>query len=169
MKKIVIAISSLMFLCCWGFAGAELKIGILDLNKVMQNSPQVTAAQAELKKQFEPRSKDLTAKQEAFQAEVSKFNSQGSGPNKLNDADMQQLKQKILADQKSLQDLAGGFQKDFLTQQDQTMRVVLNKIQDVVNQVAKAKKLNLVITKISTAYNDANLEITDDVIASLKK
>ncbi len=64
MKKILITMCSLAVFCFGSSIFAEVKIGVLDLNKVMQNSPQVSATQAELKKQFEPRSKEIMAKQE---------------------------------------------------------------------------------------------------------
>lgn len=169
MKKLLITICSLTVFCFGTMIfAAETKIGILDLNKVMKNSPQVTATQAELKKQFEPRSKEIMAKQEILKKEIASFNEKNGNKSKL-DMSQQKIKADILAQQKKLQDTAVAFQKDLLAEQNKSMQVVLNKIQNVVNKVAQQKQLNLVITKISTAYNDPNMEITDDVIAELKK
>ncbi len=169
MKKLLIIMCSLIGLCLGSnVLAAEIRIGVLDLNKVMQASPQVTAAQAALKAQFEPRSKEITAKQDILKKEIEDFNTRNGNKAKL-DMAQQKVKEGILDDQKKLQDMAASFQKDFVAQQNKTMQVVLNKIQDVVNKVAHEKQLNLVITKISTAYNDANLEITDDVMMELKK
>jgi len=168
MKKLLVTICSLAVFCFGSSIFADTKIGVLDLNKVMKNSPQVTATQAALKQQFEPRSKDIMAKQEALKKEIADFNARNGNKARL-DASQQKVKNDIIGEEKSLRDSAVNFQKDLAAEQNKQMKVVLDKIQNVVNQVAHDKQLNLVVTKISTAYNDANLEITDDVIAELKK
>ena len=168
MKKLLVTVCTLALLGFGVSSFAETKIGVLDLNKVMKNSPQVTATQTALKKEFEPRSKDLAAKQNAIKKEIADFNKRNGNKATLDDSQLK-VKNNLIAKEKSLRDSAVAFQKDLVAEQNKQMQSVLEKIQNSVNKVAHDKQLNLVVTKVSTAYNDANLEITDDVVAELKR
>lgn len=166
MKKIVLLVLSIGLLLGFSIARADnLKVGVLDVQKVMQNSPQVSAMQAKLKKQFAPQEKKITTAQKQLKADFGKYNRNKAV---MKDADKKTLQKKILAEQSSLRDLQVKFQQQLIAAQRESMQSILKDIEDAVNDVAKDQKLDLVLTKASVAYNNPDLDVTDKVIKKLK-
>jgi outer membrane protein len=168
MKKLVLLSTVVALGISATAAFAEMKIAVLDLNKVISSDPQVTTLQNDLKKKFDPRSQEIVAAQKKMQADIDAYNKDNSG-GKLKGADLKQAQQKIIDEQKKVQDLQNAFQKDLVAEQNKSMQVVLKKVEDAVTKIAQDQKFDLVITKVSTAYSDPKLEITDQVVAAIKK
>ena len=164
MKKTVLLVSALAFVFSASIL-AETKVGVLDLNKVLSKSPQVAAMQAKLKKQFDPRGKALVSMQKSIRADVEKYNKDS---HKMKGNALKAAQEKIVSEQKNMQEKQASFQHDLMAAQSKAMKSVLNKVQKVVKKIAADQKINLIVTKSSTAYNDPNLDITDQVASVLK-
>jgi outer membrane protein len=165
MKKLFCLVLTTVLIGFSSLGFADMKIGVLDLNKVLMNSPQVKSMQVNLKKQFDPRGQELLNLQKALQGDLDKYNKISST---LKGDGLKQEQQKILDEQKKLQDSRNVFQRDLITAQNQAMQTILKQVETVVNRIAANQKFDLIVTKISLAYNDPKLEITDQVIAALK-
>lgn len=167
MKKILLFISALAMIASISIASAaNLKVGVLDVQKVMQQIPQVTAMQKKLKKQFSPQTKKITTTQNQLRADLTKFNK-----NRLvmKDSDKKALKKKIIKGQDDLRNLQINFQQQLMAAQRKAMQSILNDVEGAVNSIAKSENLDLVLTKASIAYNDDNMDITNQVVKKLKK
>jgi len=165
MKKIFLFGAAVLFLCATS-AFADVKIGVIDLNKVLASDPKVASMQGQLKKQFDPRNQEIVSMQKNMQTSIEKYNQDSS---KLKADDLKKEQQKIIGDQKKLQDLQTSFQKDLMTAQNKSMQTILKRVEGIVNKIAADQKFDLILTKASTVYNNAKFEITDQVISSLKK
>jgi outer membrane protein len=166
MKKILLLVLSIGLLLGFSVARADnLKVGVLDVQKVMQKSPRVSAMQAKLKKQFAPQEKKITAAQKQLKADFDKYNKDQAV---MKDADKKALQKKILAEQSKLRNLQTQFQQQLIAAQRKSMQSILKDIEDAVEKVAKDQKLDLVLTKASVAYNNPDLDVTDQVIKKLK-
>jgi outer membrane protein len=166
MKKFLIALSAAA-ICVFGMqAFADLKVGVLDLNKVMMDSPQLEVAKKSLKGKFDVREKEILAAQKAFQTDIEAFNK--NSPTMKTD-DQKATQQKIIAKQKELQEKQTKFQKDLSEEQNNVMKGVVKKIEEIVNNIAKDKKFDLIIVKGATAYNKPEFEVTEEVIKQMKK
>ena len=167
MKKILLFISALAMLASVSMASAaNLKVGVLDVQKVMQQIPQVTAVQKKLKKQFATQEKQITTAQKQLRADLTKFNKNRSV---MKDSDKKALQKKIMSEQDALRGLQINFQQQVMAAQKKAMQSILNDVETAVNSIAKAKDLDLVLTKASIAYNDDSMDITDQVVKKLKK
>lgn len=166
MRKILLVVTTMVVVMFSTAAMAETKIGVIDLNKILLESPQLTTAKADLKKKFDGREKELLDAQKKFQGDIEGFNKNSTT---MKEDAKKEAQDKIIGQQKKLQDLQTKFQNDLTTAQNDIMRDILKKVESIVNKTAEDKKLDLVITKISTAYNKKELEITDDVIKQMKK
>ena len=142
------------------------KIGVIDLNKILMDSPQVNKAKDRLKKKFEKEEKKITKAQKKFQSTIEKFNK--NGPT-MKAEDKKKEEKKIIDEQTKLQKMQAKFQQDVGEAQNKAMKDILKKVEDVVNKTSKKKNLDIVITKASLAYNKPELEITEEVIKQLKK
>jgi outer membrane protein len=166
MKKIF---TILCFSFLMGFAAigcAEVKIGVLDLNKILMNAPQVNAMRDTIKNQFDPQGKEITRMRDTLKQDVDKYNKTNAS---LSTAQRKEVQLKILRENKQLQDKQLSFQQNLITAQNNLMRPFLQKISDITTAIAHKQNFNLIVIKTSTAYNDANLEITDQVLAEIQK
>lgn len=166
MKKFLIAMLTVVLFVFGSTAFADLKFGVLDLNKVMMDSPQLAAAKAKLKSDFDKREKDILSAQQVFQKAVEDFNK--NGPTMKADA-QKNAQQGIVKQQKDLQEKQAKFQNDLNAAQGVAMKDIVKKIEGIVNGIAADKKFDLILAKAGTAFNKPELEITDEVIKQMKK
>lgn len=166
MKKIALTIASVALFLVANSALAEMKIAVVDLSKALADAPQVAEAKAQLKKQFDPRQDEIVAAQKKLRTELDDYNK--NSPTMKADA-AKAAQQKIVDDQKKLQDLETNFQNDVSNVQNQKMQVILKHVEELVNNLAAKGKYDLVLTKMSAAYSNPKLDITDDLIKELKK
>lgn len=141
---------------------AGLKVGIVDVRQVLQKSPQVAAAQKQLKSQFQTSDKQFKALQQQLQADMDKFNRDRAV---MKDTDRKALQQKIQDEQQKLQ----GLQQNILTAQRQQMQTIMAKLQNAVNQVAQEGQFDLIFTKDNVAYAGSQLDITNQVLQAMTK
>lgn len=165
MKKFLIAASTVVLFVFGSTVFADLRIGVLDLNKVMMDSPQLAAAKTKLKNDFDKREKDILSAQQVFQKAVEEFSKNSST---MKAADKKAAQDKIVAQQKKLQEDQTKFQNDLNTAQGAAMKDIVKKIEGIVNGIASAKKFDLILAKAGTAFNKPELEITDEVIKQMK-
>jgi outer membrane protein len=168
MKKILLFISALAMLVSLNIASAanNLKIGVVDVQKMMKQIPQVTAMQKQLQNKFGPQTKKITAMQKQLRADLAKFNKNRSV---MKDKDVQAMQKKIISEQDKLRALQVDFQQKAMAAQRKAMQSILDDVEVAVKKVANAQNLNLVLTKASIAYNDDDMDITDKVVKELKK
>lgn len=165
MKKsllVLLASTGLMF---GSSAFAETKIGVVDFNKALLESPQLADAKNKLKKQFDAREKEIAEAQKKFQASIEAFNK--NSPTMKADA-KEAEQRKIMEQQKKVQEMQEKFQKDVNETQTKVMNGIVDKIQSIVDKVANDNKLDLIIVKASAPYSKKELEVTDAVIKQLK-
>ncbi len=145
---------------------AQEKVGVIDTLKVISSAPQFNQAQKKLKAQFKSREDNLLKAQKNLTQTIDRYNQKTSNLNKLQKMKAQK---NIKAEEKALYDLQRSFSTDFNKTQRETMDSVLKNIHDVVVNIAKEQKFNLIIDQRSIAYHDENLDITNSVIDVLKK
>lgn len=166
MKKFLITMSAVAVFALGTQAFADMKIGVLDLNKVMMDSPQLEAAKKTLKGKFDAREKEILALQKTFQADIEKFSKDSPT---MDEKKKTAEQQRIVGLQKDLQEKQAKFQKDLGEAQNGAMKDIVKKIEGIVNGLATSKKFDLIIAKAGTAYNKPELEVTDEVIKEMKK
>jgi outer membrane protein len=166
MKKLLLVVSAISLFVFGTVAFAEMKIAVLDLNKVMMDSPQLETAKTKLKSRFDKREKGILKAQKAFQSDIEKFNKES--PTMKDDA-QKAAQQKIIDQQKNLQDMQTKFQNDLNAAQGVVMKDIVTKIEGLVKKIAEDKKFDLILAKAGTAYSKPGLEITAEVIKRMKK
>lgn len=166
MKKLLISIVLLASLSVLGIANAEMKIGVLDLQLVLQQSPQVQAADAKFRKEFGAREQKIKDQAQALQTEVDNLNRNAAV---MSTAEQNKAKDKIAKDQDNLQQAQAQFQQDVQTAQGKAMQTILNQIKDVVASLAEQKGYDLIMQKSSLVYSKDEYDITPQVLRALKK
>jgi outer membrane protein len=165
MKTMVLLVGTLLMLGFFSLVFAE-NVGVVDVNKILANAQQIKDIQADLKKQFDPRGQKIINSQKAFRDDIEKYRQNNTT---LQGEALRQEQQKLIDENKKSQDDQLNFRRDLIAAQNQALRPVLAQIESIVNKIAQERKFDLVITKVSTAYNNPQLEITDQVIAEMEK
>jgi outer membrane protein len=166
MKKIISFVCAVLL---FGFASAgfaEGRVGVLDLYKVLSTAPQIKSMQDDLKKQFEPRGKEIGDASKILRDDIEKYNKTNTS---LKSDTLKVEQQRIIGEGKKLRDSRIKFQQDLIDAQNKAMQPILKQIESVVNRIAAEQDFDVVIAKISTAYNKPKYEITDRVIDEMQK
>jgi outer membrane protein len=139
----------------------NLKVGVIDLQQIVQKSPQMVKINAELEKQFKPRSTALLSMRKNLQAEIEKLNRDGSV---MSNADRSALQTKINNDTTAFQKQAGEFQRDLSTAENDARQKFAQQVTTAINSVATAQQYDMIIQKSAVPYTNAKLDVTTQVL-----
>ena len=171
MKKVaIVAISALALACGSGFAAkaassSNLRIGVVNVQEVVQKAPEAKQMNDALEKVFKPRQETLATLNKKVIAEHNNLsrNSSVMSANKR-----EKLQSQLLANQTKLRQMAQAYQGELLQARAKDMHKLFNHIKSAVVKVAKQDRLNLVIESHSIAYVKPSLDITKQVVKVIK-
>lgn len=143
---------------------ADLKIGVVNAAKVLDQSPQKAAALARLEKEFAPRSKKLQQKQKALQAAQDKLDKDGA----IMSADDRKQKQRdLLNQQRDLKRLQDEYSEDLSIRRNEELHKLEKEVAETIIELAKKESYDLVLYQ-GVIYASDKADLTDKVIAMLK-
>lgn len=169
MKKIVIGIivnlSCILMLCAAN--AAQLKIGIIDVEKIVHATPQMDIMTEKAKKQFVPQDEEVKLRQKKFTDSVNYYAKNSATMNKKN---REAFQKKFDVVQKDLYDAKLSYERVMYKANQEAMQTVLKQIHDVAVKVAKEEKISFVLVKGAVFYTEPNalVDISDKVIQKLK-
>ncbi len=153
-----------------GFASSsiiakELKIGVMDTQRIFSESSYVKDIEKRLSKEFKPRSEEVESKQKAIQKKAAAFK---------RDQEVLSEKERVTKDrelsrmQQDLQRLAQELDMDLRSRQNEE-NMGLNKIvEKVIKSIAVQEKMDLIFQKPVLLYSDDKLDITSIVLKKLE-
>lgn len=144
----------------------SMKIGILDAEKVLRSAPQVATINKNLEKQFRGPHDNIMKLQQTLQAEIEKINRDGAT---MSEKDRGMLQDKIIADKTKLRGDQEAFQQNLANAQEQAMGKFMETLKGVIAKIAKDQQYDLILLKQATAYHSDKADISDAVLAALKK
>ncbi len=171
MKKLTLAASILALGMVSAQAASHVSkniaghIGVVDMQKVLKDTPQVQHIRADMKKQFEPQVKKIKSLQAKLTDKIQAYKKNLAT---MSDADKKKNQSSIVALQKQYQSAQATFQTAYMKVQKTALAGLMKQVQGVISSVAKKDKLQLVIAKTAVAYAADDLDVTDAVISGLK-
>lgn len=173
MKKLTLRVLPFVALLCVSMGlqaasapAAGIKIAVVDLQQVLQQAPQMAAANAQLKKQFEPQEQQIIAAQKKLKADSEKL--QQSGPS-MNKDDATKLQQTVMTDKTQLEQQFITFRQNLIAAHNKSMQTVIDQVNATIATIAKEGQYNIVLQKQGILYADQSYDITSQVVAALKK
>ena len=164
-KFLPAAVVAVVVLVSGGVASAQtgLKIGVINVSRLLEQSPQAEQVTKKLSDEFAPRQRDIQAAQTRLQQQQDRF--QKDAP-VMGEEERLNLERQIRDGQRDLQRTQNEYLEDLNARRNEEVgklqRDVLLKVQDF----ARAQKFDLVLGDaifVSTA-----LDITDQVLTELK-
>jgi outer membrane protein len=163
-KKLVLSVLLIAGFVSTNVAAADLKIGVVSVERILTEAPQVDAVNASMLERFGPQrdalqalEKEITKMQENY-----KRNELVMTEDKLND-----LKKDIITKIQKLKQTEATLSQEVATVRNQELAVLQQQVRNIINDIAKKGKYSLVLSE-GVAYTDGKLDITDKVLDKMK-
>ena len=143
----------------------DVKIGVVDLRKVLQESAPAKQASQKLEKQFKPRQEKLFTMQKQLKADAEKLRKDAT---LLTAAQKSALQDKISREQRELEQAGTNYQQDLNQAQSKAMQAFLDKVKVALDKLAAKDGYDIVLQKENVPYSSAKMDITKQLIAALK-
>ena len=145
-------------------AQAEIKIGVVNATRLLQESPQAKAVQEALRNEFAPKQREIAAQQAALKAKQEKYEKDAPTMS----AEQRAKSEKELRDgNREFTQKANDFQEDVNTRQNEELSRLQSAIVAEVQSYALSQKYDLVLTE-GVLYANPSLDITAAVLAGLQ-
>ena len=164
MKKLFVSLILLSGLLSTVVTAADLKIGVVSVERILTEAPQVDAVNTTMLDRFGPQrdelqalEKEITAKQENY-----KRNELVMTEDKLNE-----LKKEIITQIQKLKQKEAMLTQEVTTVRNQELAVLQQQVRGIIDDIAKKGKYSLVLSE-GVAYTDESLDITNKVLDQMK-
>ena len=148
-----------------GVAHAELKLGFVNVPRVLDQAPQARAADERLEKEFGPRDSEIVKMKRDLVAQNDKLAKNAAvmsvAERQRQESDLRQMRREI----RRLED---EFREDVNLRRSQELGKLQRLVVEAIQNLAKAEKFDLIISD-GVIYAGDTVDITDKVIARLKQ
>ncbi len=165
MKKLLAVLLPAFLLLTMGAANAaDVKIGVIDLHEILQQSTEAKAINKKLEDQFKPRQEKIVAKQKDVKAEMDKYSKNSAV---MNESQKSAAQEQIVKDRRDLDRMEQDYQQDLGVAQNQAMSEFLAKLKTVITQVAKKDGYDLILQKDGVPYANDSIDVTAQILKAL--
>lgn len=137
----------------------ELRVGAVNVDRLMRDSEPAKVATAKLQQEFSKRDRDLKADGADFQAAAQKF--ERDAPT-LSEAQRLATQRQLAEQERDLQRRQRALQEDLGLRRNEETQNLIERINRSIQQVATAEKYDLIVQE--AAYINPRLDITDAVM-----
>ena len=143
-------------------ASADTKIGVVNFQKLLEDSPQTKTAMQALENEFAPRRRELLTMQNDLKARDEKLQREGAV---MAEADRIKAEKSLRDEQREFSRKAGEFQDDASTRRNEELGKVQRYLVGEVQSYAGAQGFDLVVAGDTLLYAKGQLDITPNVLA----
>lgn len=165
MKKFLVLFISLgLILAFISTAKAEIKIAVVDLFKILNESEEGKKAVGELQSMVDSRQKTLEEKQKKIQALREEYDKKRAV---LSEDARKSKEEEIERLGRELQRTAADYQVELQKKQNEITQSMLKEIRQIINEYAKKEDYNLILEKAEqiVLYSTPEVDITDKIIS----
>lgn len=141
------------------------KIGVVDLQKIMQTSDDVKTIQATLEEKFKPRRDKIIGMEVDLKKDMEAFKRDSSV---MSQAKRKELEQKIMTAQQTFEQEGQQYQQELSAAHNEAMEKFYDKIRAAIAKVAEAEKYDLVFQKDAAPFSIEKLDVTSKVIKAVQ-
>lgn len=140
------------------------KIGVVDLQKIMQTSAQMKGIQEKLEQQFKPRRDKLVLMEDGLKQDMEKLKRDGAV---LSQSQRKDLEKKIVATQQQFEREGQQYQQELSTAHNEAMEAFYSKIRTAISKIAETDKFDLVLQKDAAPFSTDKLDVTAQVMKQI--
>ncbi len=167
MKKFAILVASILVVAFASVTAnaANFKIGVVDIQKVVQQAPETNKYNTDLQAKFKPRQEKLLKLNSQLHNNQAKLSRDSSV---MSAKDREALQGKIIEQQTELRHFAQNYQDDLSAARAKDMQQLFKNIERAVSKVAKSGKYDMILEKQAAPYVSSHYDVTSDVLKNLK-
>jgi len=167
-RIVTIALATLILAGSASTADAQVKIGVVDLQRAINETEDGRQAKRRLKKVFDERQQSLNAAQEGLKAQKESLERQQDVLSK--DA-FQKKVEKYQADLMALQNEYVQYQQELSTKEAELTQKILEKMQGILRRIGQTEGYTMIIeaNEGGVVWVPSNLDLTDVLIQRYNK
>jgi outer membrane protein len=138
----------------------QIKVAIVNVQQVLQQSPRVAALSKKLEGEFKDRQTKIGDEQKALQDELDSFKKESTT---MTQKDRDAAQKKMAADRADLVKKVVAYQQDLQKEQNKVMQGILKDLNSIVSTIAKKESYSLVLDSQAVIFALDGNDITKDV------
>ncbi len=142
----------------------DLKIGVVNASRVLDQSPQKDEALQRLEQEFSNRSKQLEEKSRQLRSKQEELSRDAAI---LSEEERQQKEREITSERRELQRLQDEYSEDLSIRRNEELRQLEEDIAEVIVELAESDNYDVVLYQ-GVIYASDKTDITDQVLEMLK-
>ena len=164
-RKVSFCIVALFLTCFFINAHASgLKIGIVDIEKVLRESIPAVKAQKEIEQEFQSRDEEIQSMTHQVTLLQQKLEDENSA---LDESDRLNLERELANLSREYQRTHRQMREELSVRQNEEYSVILERANRVIKNIAETKQYDLILQKQDTVYRSQRIDITNQVIRAL--
>jgi outer membrane protein len=164
MKSAIGLIACSLALATAPTSAQSLKIGFVNTSRLETESPQAKRAMDELRKEFEPRERQIVELQQQIKADQERF---AAGKGTMPAAELQVLGNSIATRMRDSDNMVYGMQADFEQRKKERGAKLIEEAVVVIRAVAEQEKYDLIVHE--AAFVRSAVDITDQVLKEMAR
>jgi len=144
-------------------ASAEIKVGVVNFQKLLEDAPQTKTAMSALDNEFAPRRRELLTMQNDLKARDEKLQREGAV---MAETDRAKAEKSLRDEQREFSRKAGEFQDDASTRRNEELGKVQRYLVQEIQAYASTQGFDLVLGD-GVFYAKGQLDLTANVLAVL--
>ncbi len=137
----------------------DIKIGFVNVPKVLEKAPQAEKAKKQLEKEFSPRDKQLVSQQKAI---VKLEENLSRDAAVLSESERLKLEREILGKKREAKRSQQEFSEDFNIRRNEELGKLQERIMDAIKEIAKEEEFDLLLTD-GVIYASSKIDVTEKV------
>jgi outer membrane protein len=164
MLKKSIGFALLGLLASMSLEAAELKIGFVNVARLLERAPQAEKAKKELEREFAPRDKKLVAEQKEIKAMEEKLAKDAAI---MSESERQKMDKEILSRKREAKRLQDEFREDFNLRRNEELTQLQKEIFEAIQSLAKDENFDILLTD-GVVFASETVDVTSKVEKKLK-
>jgi outer membrane protein len=143
---------------------AELKIGYVNIGKILEKSPQLEKVRSKLEAEFSGRAKQLESKIKDIKAMEDKFNRDSAV---MGDEERRRLERDLIEKKRDTARTQQEFQEDTNLRKNEELGIVERRILEIIRALAKEESFDLLLAD-GVLYANDQIDVTSRVMQKLE-
>jgi outer membrane protein len=143
------------------YAQERVKIGYIDIQKVVSESQAGKRARDRFQAQVKKAEADIQKERQEFDRLKADLDKKGP---LLKDEERRSLEADLQKRSVNLQRSMSDYQRDLQAKNNEMMAEILKELEKIVSEVGKAEKFTLILERSQILYSDQGIDITNKVI-----
>lgn len=152
------------FALCMSSFAKDIRIGVLDVHKLIETSAEVKAINKRLQAEFKPRQDSIISLQRELQQKMTRLDREKAV---MSDKEKSNLQDDLIVQRRKLQRLEQDYQQDLNAANNREMKTFFDKLKKNVDSFASQNKYDLIIQNDAVSlFNSNEIDVTSAVIKS---